>query len=832
MNPDDHPAPLVGTIESKGPLQGSLRQLMIKRLLRSLWRSKLRVLVVLLLIIAASSLSVSLAEFNRNAAEVYVDFYGQTNLADLVVEAGNWPAPRDNLTAACQDFQTRQASTTLPVKDCETRLTLDGQYLKHTASQDWIKTTFYGFEEGSGTVSKLYFKSGNGRMATAPGEVVIDLHVNMELGLAVGDELTFRLAGNTTSLTVVGIASSPHHLFFIGDTQTLIPEQGTFVVAYLPVAELASFANLSTDMRNQVLIDIQGTPSYDLQDTTTVEGKALRPLKQELGQDLRNHNVTSFQVLDRGGIHSVELLRQDLAGSQQTLPVVTGLLVGISGLVIAISLDRLIRSQEREIGVLRALGLSGEEIRNVYLLAPMFLGMVGTTVGVLLGLKGSSGMTNWYFDYWGVPVVVDNHYPDLLLMIWVLVAGLVILFGIRPALKAARIMPLEVMGQKPNVTPREWLTRFTQRMPVTLGLGLRSTLRKPGRLAMTVFALSLALMIVGGSMLMVVSMEETLTSSLEDAEKWDAQANFLPDQEDEVRNWSAAHPEVGTQWWLAVEGNASNDERRFAVYGLDQLANTDKFGAMHVSRLVKGRLPDHDSTPREALVDQGTAAILEWEVGDEVKVTISGQMATLRIAGISEELTRSLWLYRSELNQIMGEEAANGLYMEGLEPGSAAAIELERIAFVTYHADLVEGMEKAWESQTQAMGIFLGTGGLIGIVVLLNTLLMNLAERDAELATLRVLGASRRSLTELLMVEHAVIGLLGGIGGAVASLLTAAWFTSSFATWSFYFVITIDWLIVLQIILFVLVAALATTIVGIWRIGRMDLVEKVKEFSQ
>ena len=810
-----------------GLLSNSLRQLMVKRLLRSLWKAKLRVFVILILIVAASSLSLTMAEFNRNAEAVYLDLYAETNLADLVVETGDWPVPVENLSGACDELVARSASSSLPVVQCESRLVLDGQYLKDEQKEDWIRATLYGFETPTGKVSRLWFDEGNGRMAIAGDEAVIDLHVHEQLGVDLGDVVTVSVSGHMVNLTVVGIASSPHHLYYIGDTQTLLPEEGSYAVLYMPVAPVAALGGLPESARNQLLVDVEGTPDYDLQDTTTDEGKALRPVKQDLATALDGQNVSSYQVLDRGGIYSVELLRQDLVGSQKSLPVITGLLIGVSGLVIAISLDRLIRSQSKEIGVLRALGLSGAEIRNVYLLAPLLLGLVGTTIGILLGLWGSAGMSRWYFDYWGVPVVVVRHYWDLIAFIWCLVVGLVLLFGLRPAQKAAKLMPLEVIGSKQGTRPREGLLRLTAGLPVTVGLGLRSTLRKPGRLAMTVVGLGLALMIVGGTALMMSSMMGSLRGGLEDAEAWDAQVNFMPEQEGDLRNWSADHPEVRAEWFLQVEGSAVGDERLFMVMGMENFSNTDRWGAMHVSRLSQGRLPDPVRSPMEALVDHGTAKLLGWEVGEMVELNIAGNRVSVRLVGVSEELSRSLWMWRDDLWTIMGDDAVNGVYLVDLEPGTPAARELEELAYVTYHDELVEGFEKTWESQSAVLGIFLGVGGLIGIVVLLNTLLINLAERDSELATLRVLGASRRSLTDILLVEHALVGLLGGLGGAVASLLTAAWFAASFSTWSFYFAITIDWVILVYIILFVLIASLATTFIGTWRIGRMDLVEKV-----
>ena len=58
-------------------------------------------------------------------------------------------------------------------------------------------------------------------------------------------------------------------------------------------------------------------------------------------------------------------------------------------------------------------------------------------------------------------------------------------------------------------------------------------------------------------------------------------------------------------------------------------------------------------------------------------------------------------------------------------------------------------------------------GLLFTVVVMFNTMIMNVAERDFELATLRVLGASTRSHGLMLLFESLLIGIIGGIVGVL-----------------------------------------------------------------
>ncbi len=794
-------------------LEPRMRVLLLRRMLRSLWRIRFRTGVMLLLIVITTLTGVMMAEFSRNGDAIYEEFYGETNLADLVVSTGEQHQPAANFSAACVAFGAADA--------CETRLALDGQFLRDDG--EWIAATLYG-HAGSPAISSLWFSEG--RAASGAGEAVIDRHVQEELGVGLGDTVTVSLAGKMQNYTVVGVANSPHHLFYVASSRTLIPQEGAYAVLYLPVAALAEDAGLEPESRNMLLLDLPGTPAYDLQDTNEDEGVALRELKWELASALRDEGVEGALVGDRGSIHSVELLRQDLEGSRKSIPMTIFLLGAVSALVLAISMERLIRTQYREIAVMRALGFSAVEVRNHYLLVPLLLGLTGVTLGVALGAWFSVGMTSFYFDQWGIPLVRVAHYPDLWLAVAAGVMAIVMLFSLRPALHASRLTPLEVMGQREIKRTQAWAQRLTAWMPVTMGLGVRSTFRKPRRLLLTVAALGLALVILGGWLLTMSSMTGFMRDSLTEVEQWDAQAIFMPQQEQQMRSWAANHSGLEAEWVSVLPGSPAGDDRTFMVWGVGQFGD----GGMHGFRLTEGELPQAGAQPVEVLVDQGVAEFLEWEPGEVVIVEIAGTAVEVRVTGITLELTRTLWLHRDDLVAITGWEMVNLVMLRNVDDEALA--ELEQQALVTRHDDLVAAFDSSMEKYQAIIYTFLVIGAAIAIAVLVNTLIINLTERDAELATLRVLGASKWRLSGVLLVEHAIIGLAGGVIGVAVAIAASKWMVAVFTTWLFHFPLFIDWMVALYLFLFILIAALATTLIGTWRIRRMDLVKSIQEFSQ
>ena len=151
---------------------------------------------------------------------------------------------------------------------------------------------------------------------------------------------------------------------------------------------------------------------------------------------------------------------------------------------------------------------------------------------------------------------------------------------------------------------------------------------------------------------------------------------------------------------------------------------------------------------------------------------------------------------------------------------------------ITMRADTLDSFETILEQQQKMFITIEGLGILIAVAVLFHTLIMNLAARDTELATLRVLGASNNRLGLMMFGEHLAIGIIGGILGCLFSIAGTQIMIASFAQWSMYFTVAASTSTILLLIGIVVFISISLTPFGMWRIKRMDLVEKVKDLSQ
>jgi len=775
-------------------------------------RTKLRVLTVVLLITLSVYAGIVFSEHSRNADKVYDDFYDETNFSDLIITTYEIDT-RDNLSAICESFENEA---------CETSLVLSGQAnrLVDSANPEWLISTFYGLENGS--VNSIWAIEGS--IDPGVGEIVIDAHFaqDKDIEMKIGDSIEIIVGeGGSQTLEVVGFANSPLELFY-AEPGSILPQTSTFVVGYLDAEYLANISGNTLDARNTLSIDLEGTPQFDLSDTDENEGEELQVLKDEISSFMTEAE-TNGTVADRGEL-SAELLRLDKEGIENSTPFILGVLLFISGLVIAVSLDRLIRTQAREIAVLSPIGASTKDIMFGYLLIPLVLGIPGVLAGVLLGISsiGSEAFTAFYFSFLGIPVVETHHYSDIILTISFSALGIIFLFGIRPAWKAAKLQPLEILGQGTQRTPNKIISSLTSKLPPGIGLGLRSTFRKPARLVVTLLALSLAMVILGGTMMFISGFSGAFNEAVDEQENWEYQIAAYPSNIDNITQW-AQNDTLTFELTLTNQATLFDSNKDLTLKGYDVLSENDD--AMHRFNLLDGTIPEQGQIVPEVILDEGSAELESYSIGDTLTIDFEGKEHDLKVVGIARELTRSIHFHRADLSQIVDAEA-NGALVVLSDEGNIEDVRFSTISIVEKEA-MVEGFNELIEQQKNAMQAVYVLGGIMAIAILFNTLLINLSERDSELATLRVLGASRTRLAVILTVEHTFIGLVGGIAGALASIAYYAGMSNAFSTWAFHIPVIINTAVFLQIIGFVLVAALLTTPVGILRIGRMNLLEVV-----
>jgi putative ABC transport system permease protein len=811
--------------------------LLNKRLARSLWRTKLRLLAVVLMVFVGVFAGITFGGYAHNLGGMYdsmqADDENGANLADLWIDNRSALWTPEEVTAFCTALESAwdSSSVSQSLDSCEGRTVTQGaMFHTNDTGQHIINSLWHGIVDGA-NADRVWMPEGHseGRTAVAADEIVIDAHVTEALDLHLGDTVTIGAGNATAEFTIVGTGYHPLHILFAPEGELFPSEPGQYVVGYLSDAGMARLTGEVVGTSNMILLDVEGTPSFDLPDTSENEGDEIDEVK-ELVDAALDEAALDARVRDRGQNEPVEVMRQDLEGTKRTTVPFTVMIASIAAITIVLSLQRLVQSQAKEIAVLRTLGVKRSSLMTGYLLAPLAIGGLGCALGALAGPGGMNGMLDFYQNLVGVPIV-ERSVPTSVVASVIGSTMLVVFFsGAFPAWKASRLDPLAVLsGQNEMRVGSNLLRKLTSWMPTTLGLSIRSSVRKPVRLTMTFVAVGISLMLFGSIQMMSVGLQDTMIGALEDDQTWDAQVYIMPDGEQPIVDWAennAVNFEMLIEMPLGSVVDAEGIERTFTLVGLDSFET-----GMRAVSLLEGNTPAANTTIPQVMMDEGSMTFLGWSGGEQQKVSLNGAQIEVEIVATSSaELARTMYFLREDLSGILGVNATS-VYLElpqGVEVDSALG---EASMGIVERQTLLNGINSLLDQQTQIFQTMMYLGLLFTVVVMFNTMIMNVAERDFELATLRVLGASTRNLGTMLLFESLLIGIIGGVVGVLFAYGGAVGLAASFSSWQFFVPVTIVPSVAWQLMSGVILIAVAMTPFGVWRLRRMDLVEKVKDLS-
>ena len=808
-----------------------MSMLLTKRLMRSLWRTKLRLFAVTMMVTIGVFAGISFGMYANVVTDMYEDTYlddeDGVNLPDIWVKnpGGTWnQTTSENL---CQLVEEEFSSSVLELEFCESRLILPGlMYHENKA----ISAIWHGIDEGN--IDRVWFPEHeccSGRIAESADEIVIDYHVAKGFEIVLNDVVSIGAGLGKVNYTVVGIGLHSNHFYFAQQGSIIPAENGIFATGYLTDEGLEKLANLSSGASNALLIDVKGSPAFDLLSTPENEGPELESVIKNLTSSFSIQDGISVVIHDRSGEQSVEFLRADVEGAKLMYPYVTGMITVIAGVTIFLSLQRLIQSQAKEIAVLRTLGVPRTSLMQGYVIAPLVIGGAGSLIGTLLGwYVGGPGMLGFYEEIIGIPIILDTASSSIIFENVMIAMVIVFISGIRPAWQASRLQPLEVFrGQNEVRISSRSIQKLTAKLPTTIGLTIRSSIRKPIRLAFTFFALGLSMVLFGTMLMMMGSMEDIFGANND----YDAEV-FIPfDGEEEVINWAESNG-VGYELVLQYPGTPEGDNRQFLIYGLDKIETKESKLSLKGVNLKDGKLPIINSDVIQVLIDEGTSKFLDWGIGDQEIILLGSTSLKVEISGITKgDMQRTIYFHRADLSQIVNLNATSVLL--SFPDDVVISSDLEELSIgISTNEDIQKSMDTLMEQQQGILFAMNALGLLIAFAVLFNTLVMNIAERDFELSTLRVLGAPMNKLGFMLLGEHLFIGIIGGIIACIASVFMATLMIDSMVQWAFYFTIepTISQIFTIGGI--VVGMAVALTPLGMWRIYKMNLVEKIKDLSQ
>ena len=813
--------------------------IIFKKFQRDLYSELPKIAVSILIISMGIGGFITFFQVSENIKETVDSQYEEMNLGDSWVNLQPIPVPTpEELIDYSRENNDESINEILPkIEAMQPRLHLYG---KSEGTNGPIIIEILGLPEEQ-KINKLRITQG-GDLSTEPKSnnvpVVVESRFEKYHGYGLGDTFNLSIVKidqeaiefETVNVTVevVGVAVSAEYFLITGNQGVFVPRQSTIGVMFVNLPVLQNVTGFD-GMINQVSI---------VSDNNVNELFTGTPLENVIISSYEKENMESYMILNN-----------DQKGVKQVTPKLAGIWLIIAGCTISLNLYRIIQSQKKQIGVMRAAGMTSNEVMSFYTWYGIFIGAIGSIGGIIAGFGISVYITYQYSLATEIPGIVYGLSPTLVLIGVALSMISSLVFIVLPVRKAANIAITDSMSPDIPSFKDSKITEMSSRLSLSLRLAFRNFSRNRTRTMLTTVGLSLALVTPFALGVILSSTENAVETSF-DLPGWDGTAVFDSFQEQnstiielEERDYIISASPV-----LSWEINAFNE--RIVVIGSNY---GDVFSLPTETEFSQFTRND------EIIIDSLFAMRNNLEVNDNFEASLLGQKKNLTVAAIHtqilgggfmsleglqvwlhewEDEIKSLAVNSSVLNETeieklpeLPNKPISGVYLTG------DAIRLNNespdyMVAVIAKDDLKGQVDKLMELFTFFINLYYGLAAVMAFLIIANTATINMLEREREMATLKTLGTSDVILSKATSAENFVMGTIAGISGILIGYPIAVWLLQTF-TYEIYYVPTYfpNGLPVVMIICVVLLSVSAT--IPSWiRLRNMNLGNLVRSIER
>ena len=779
-----------------------------RKIFRDLLHMRGQVIAIVLVAACGVASFVSMRTIYWSLQETQAAYYEVYRFADLFVSvrrAPEWVAERIRQIPGVAVVETRVAAG----------VTLDVPGLAEPAAGRLISIP----ERRAPMLNGLHLMRGRYIEPEARDEVIVSAAFAEKNGFAPGDTLSAILNGRWTRLRIVGVALSPEFVYEIrpGD---MFPDSRRFGVLWMNRKAIAAAFDMEGGFNDAVLSLARGAR----------EEEVLRQLDQllepwgGLGGYGREDQVSNHFVTN------------EIAELRVTSTFVPAVFLLVTAFLIHLVLTRLVATQREQIAVLKAFGYDDRAIGAHFLKLALSAIAGGVALGSLVGWYFGYSMTALYAEFFRFPVLRYELDPWLLASaagISLTAAGLGAMRAVR---RAAALPPAEAMRPEP---PARYHAGRLERvgamrlLPIATRIILRNLERNPAKALLTTIAIAMSVSLLVVGFYFYDAIDLIIDLQFNRVYREDANVVFNEPRPARVRFEAMALPgvmRVEPYRAAPVRVRFGHRMRRTALLGVEPA------GELHRIVDVAYRVVE---VPAEGLVMTGTLAeSLGVRAGDEVTVEVlEGERPVRRLPVVrlvDEALGLAIYLDRRALNRLLNEgETISGvrLMVDGAELEALYA-RLKRLPAVSGVMLPGATLRNFNETLARTMGtstaVIVTFACIIAFGMVYNGARIALSERGRELASLRVLGFTKREIGAMLLGEQAILTAAAiPLGWALGYLLSFL-IVSAVDTDLMRLPLVVTGRTLAMALVVTVAAAILSGVLVQRRLGRLDLVEVLK----
>ena len=638
-------------------------------------------------------------------------------------------------------------------------------------------------------------------------------------GLKPGDVVGAVIAGHHLRVRIVGVALSPE---FIMQTQPggLIPDDRRFGLFWMLRDRLEDLLDLHGAM-NDVALRLS-TGAHE----ATIISAMDRILDPYGGQGAYGRTSQPSHVMLEAHITPVAALAA----------VVPAIFLAVAVFLINVVLSRLVATDRSQIGMLKAFGYGNARLARHYLLVAFSIVGGGLLLGLPVGVWLGRIMSDWFATFFRFPVLVFTVEPIFVLIAVVVMFGSSALAALGTLRSVVTMAPTVAMAPPAPTYRPTWFDRAVLgawlRAPLARMIA-RSVTRRPVRALLTAGGMSLAVAIVVFGGFTADALARVVDVRFQHQERQDL--SVVLTQARSLEQWPGLQTLPGIHLAepfraVPVRLRVAAQVRDVIVIGLDPPSRLRRLMDMQYGTM---------SVPPEGMVISTWLATQSGvRRGDTVALEIREgrrRIVTTRVVGLLDEpLGQYAYMDLRALGRLLDEpNTFSGINIH-LDPARrhdlfTALKRAPQVLGVEFREGSIANF-RAMGDQSVAFirRIEIIFAVIIAFGVVYNTARIALAERTYELATLRVLGFTRREISAILLGEIGALATPAIPLGCVLGYALSAWLASALSSELFRFpVVLVPTTYAFAIGVFVLASA-ASALVVQRRLDRLDLIAVLK----
>jgi putative ABC transport system permease protein len=728
-----------------------------RKLARDLRRMKGQVLAVALVMACGLAMMIMARSLIHSLETTRWEYYQANHFAEIFARlkrAPNWVADR---IAAIQGVAVVQPSIAVQV-------TLDIPGLIEPASgmvNSWP-------DRGAPELNQLCLRTGHWLMPGRRGEVMVGEAFAQANRLGPDDTVDMLLNGRRQTFRIAGIVLSPEYIFESRPGSAL-PDNRTYGIFWMPYEEIASAYDMHGGF-NHIALTL--TPGVEEGQVIAEVDRLLDPYGGR-GAYSRADHPSHIRVTDE-----IRVLSTLAIG----FPLV---FLSVAAFMTNSVMSRLLNLQREQIAILKAFGFTNRQIALHYLKFALVMVSIGTFLGGVGGVFLGHRIVDMYHLFFRFPELQFRLDRMALILALGVSAGAAVAGVFSAVRRAARLPPAEAMRPEPPADYRPALVEgagLGHWFSHSFRIAMRNLERRPAQALFTVTGLALATGILIVPNAFRDGVREVLDFQWDIIQRQDIGIGLVEPAQGSVRHLFARLPgvmAVEPYRHVAVRMHFGHRRRQLGIQGLPD-------HGLH-NRVIDAASRQIQLPPHGIVVSTKLAEVLGAKLGDTIELEIlegKCQRRSVPLVGLAEDF--------AGMAAYMDREAVNRLLDEGdVLTGASFKVDparrrdflraLKGIPRVNWVA-IKESLRANFRQTTAAsigliQTIYLVFATVVAFGVVYNNARISLAERARELATLRVIGFSRREVGAVLVTELVALalvavplGLLVGTGFATVIL--------------------------------------------------------------